>query len=325
MTKKLFITLLISISFCILFSTNNVKATNINEKIEELEEKGLMITEYDAETKQTREIAISEFKQIVSSLYNLNNGNTITTLEGYDPQEKITLKNNLIPYQKSTDDERFNKVINTNAIPCKYTCRLGYRDRNNGFKVGSGSLVGPNLLLTAAHCIYDEKDDNFIYQGWMCYPRYNDAVYQVNGEDVMCSWSKVYTPTEWKNTHENDLDWSLCVLKEDLGLKVGYFSVTAYPSNSSMNNLKVMSLGYSEIGDGLYQYFTLGTINRTEERYFRASSIVNHGMSGGPIVDDFSGNYSLLGVISASYNLNSDVCGVRITTDMLNLIASLRQ
>lgn len=159
---KLFILLLIAIAFSI-FTQNNVNATTTttaNGQIYELNEnsdtiKDDKILEYDARTKETREVDMQELRELNSLLRK----NTDCTM-GYTPK-----KNNLTP---SIIEPRaiFNRVYNVTADPNYITCRVSL---NGNEANGSASLVGKNLALTAAHCIFDSNNN---FYNWECYPAY---------------------------------------------------------------------------------------------------------------------------------------------------------
>ena len=104
--------------------------------------------------------------------------------------------------------------------------------------------------------------------------------------------------------------------------------VNIYSSNSALNNLDVRVLGYP--GDtnygfnpnSIYQYETGDKITNVSDRYFWFTAYSFEGFSGGPIRRT-SDNH-LIGVLSGRNESGNKALGVRITQDMINIMASYR-
>lgn len=277
-----------------------------NDTLNTKEEK---ILKYDAITNQTTEVNMEELKQMTALLTNANDI-SYNSIEAYDPYESVLSRDNY--GTSSATSVIYHKIYDTSSFPNRVTCRIYC---SGG--IGSGFLVGPNLLLTAAHCVINPKN-NSIFTGWVCDPGYNYGAYEGNS----CGWSQIYYSSEWISNHSNEYDWCLCVLEENLGSNLGYFGCQAYGTNSELNNVSVRAFGYPEF-DNQYQYYTEGTTSNAHTNYFNCSAQVVDGMSGGPIVRT-SDNYAI-GLVKGVYELNSsNTYAVRITQSIIDLIRSLR-
>lgn len=329
MTKKIIIkifsvlllTVIISTSFC----TYDVKAVslknetiNSQELVSELNNsneeiaKEEKIMKYDVKTGTTTEIDIEQ----ISALLRKANINVA------EPYGNIaTSKNsNNVPVVLA-DGYGMTQVTNTTSFPYKATCRLTW----NGGGFATGFLVGPNLLLTAAHCVMKTSPSD-AFANWKCYPAYNGGQVAINGTTHSTGWEEIYYSNNWVNYKSNDYDWCLCVLENDLGNDIGaYYGVQAYGSNSGLNNVAVKALGYpgQNVYDGLYQRYSTGTTSNTHARYFDCSARSFEGMSGGPIMRT-SDNY-VVGLVKGAYKNNtSKTYGVRMTQAIVDLINDLR-
>ena len=178
-------------------------------------------------------------------------------------------------------------------------------------------IAGPGVLVTAAHCVMNEDDNDAFFADWVAYPGYtNGSSYQ----GVSSGWSKVYYPNGYKTTHLPQYDWCICILNSPIGNTTGWCGTQSYGSNSEMNGLSVRLLGYPlSPGVGEKQYYTTGTITNTHDLYFDSTAKSVEGFSGGPVTrtsDDY-----VVGINRGHYNSNPDTeVAVRITQDMINII-----
>lgn len=223
-------------------------------------------------------------------------------------------------------DYAYHRVYDTTEYPYISTCKLEIDGREN---VGSGFMVGPNLMLTAAHCLFAE--DNSI-RPWYAYPAYNDGMY----ENYKSGWQVIHTPQIWLDAHEKNpnnvpeayakYDWSLIELDWDMGYGVGCYGCEAYTqSNSELNGVETRLVGYPlSIDWAKHQYFIDSKIFGTQDLFFYCAHANREGMSGGPIMR-YSSKYAL-GIIKGNKsNENMEYTyGVRISQYIIDLILSLR-
>lgn len=208
----------------------------------------------------------------------------------------------------------------SNAV-CKVVCSGG---------VASASLVGNNVALTAAHCVWDAKTKEK-FANWVAYPGYNYGPYKINGVEIKSGWSKAYYSDLWMKDPNGPTayDWAILVLEQNLGNNMLYLNVEA-ESVDSLNNSTVYVLGYPAYGslDGQRLYKSGGTITKVYTNNIAFSAPSGVGFSGGPVV---RANGTVVGVYAGFTNNGAEYTdhgegsmGVRITSSMKNRIESLK-
>lgn len=237
--KKIFIkvlTILVIISISILIINGCVQATSeeqtkpeLNEILES-EEKIMM---YDARTNETTEV---DMEQLRKELARKNSSKIKTT------QDSIRLE----PYIVQSERQYlFRQQFPRHVIELEEVKNTTYRPYNNVCKIktaegksGSGALIGSNIFLTAAHCVFN--DDNEQFKNWQMYPGFNEG----NWQGTNCGWQQVYYSNKWMETHDFNYDWAICVLEKNVGDQLGYFGVAYYNSASSLNEKEIRCYGY---------------------------------------------------------------------------------
>lgn len=290
--QKLLIVLLLISTLLVTFSSYNITlATDelsnndsiyvFDESIDESElieaqsledEKILM---YDAKTGETTEIDMDVVRENITSSYSRStNQTTPTYTNSYDPYAFSSSSEDLI-----STFSIYNEVTSYSTFPYRVTCRLIY-DVYGRTGISTGFLVGPNLLLTAAHCVMNMDDNDATFADWTAYPGYN------NGSSYggyKCGWSEIIFPSAWKGNHNVADDWCLVVLNEPLGSYCGYLGCKSYGNGNQMLNLMVRTVGYAySEGKGMKQYYTNGMIMEVYDGYILSGAMSTGGMSGGP-------------------------------------------
>lgn len=299
---------------------DNIKKSDIQKNtISDKEEK---IIKYDAVTGETTEVNIKLLKE-KNKLLNLTNKNFSST-EPYNPLQ--------LPSKNSTKSSRlmmdsfYTKVTDTIIFPYIATCRIGVTtnmDSDLEIGEGTGFLVGPSMMLTAAHVLYDDEKNNEL-RNFTVYPGYNHGILQIYDKQYSSGWKAIYRSSIWLETHDPEYDWALVELKEDLGNQLGWYGIINYNAVSFLENLKVDILGYpDQLENAKAPYYTTGNIIEVADRYFKVSMGCSKGMSGGPIAPN-SGDYEFYaaGIIKGFINhlLIDQTYGVRITDYLIDLI-----
>lgn len=266
------------------------------------------ITEVDKET----------LVQNISVKFKSNN-QVQTTTSGFKKENILTTAN--------------VRTIHPNAGNLIRMYRPFYSPYNNVCKIttaqgeGSGYLVGPNLLLTAAHCFFDE--DGNILDNWTCYPSYEYGMYN----NLRSGWQEA-TFGDWASSGSAQGDWCVVRLDWNMGDEIGWIGCQSYGTNAEMNEMVVHSAGYpntdqndvnnytyiTQIYNGECQYYSPGNISQTYNGHFEMSAYPVFGMSGGPIV-----NWSTdmaVGINHAMLNNVKTGIGCRIHQEIINVILS---
>lgn len=270
-----------------------------------------VIYKYDKKTDTTTVVDTDE----MLALYNLTRTNES---EGYTPPNQLTTN---WDFNSARNTPNFFFSPNLSVRPYSDTCKI---IAEGGLQHGSGFLVGSNLLLTNAHCVFTDKTFENFYANWTCYPAYDDGAYSDN---LFTGWDTVYYSSGYGSALEsvsNENDWAICVLQSNLGNSQGWFGCRSYGSDSYLEDEPVKQMGYpkNEGFSGKYQYYSIGSITDVRSKSFDANSINHGGMSGGPIVLQSDENYAV-GLIKGRYADNTTY-GVRITSEIIDIINSLQ-
>jgi len=153
----------------------------------------------------------------------------------------------------------------------------------------TGTLVGRNIVLTAAHCITDDNDEltnEVIY----FYPNTIDGKSNMKAVATKATWGGDYP---WSYA-----DWAVLELNEPLGDYYGYMGLMTYSWDLPIT---VNAVGYS----GDFKGGQTAGIHRGCKIYSVTNYTYNHncdhtkGASGGPIYILSEGKRYIIGVIIA--------------------------
>ncbi|MBO3697356.1 S8 family serine peptidase [Roseivirga sp. E12] len=185
--------------------------------------------------------------------------------------------------------------INDSTIsPWRALCRLVMTIKGKTY-YGSGCLIGPQTVLTAAHNVYLEEQASYVkvYAGYD--PKKGNAVGESGVKDMKYpqEWTLKKTPLKY--------DFAMLTLDKPLGKEIGYFGYAMIPNASKLEEFKFNLAGYPFYGDlaGDQLVFTSGNINTVEESHFNYRLDTEKGMSGGPVfVSNREGNHYVVGIHS---------------------------
>ncbi len=126
------------------------------------------------------------------------------------------------------NDDR-NRVKKTKVYPASAATFIFVETGETGARgtpeasLCSGGLVGAaNLVITAAHCVYDYEGGRW-YDDWFVYP---GAKSDSNTPYGVCGWRRVYVHKKWR-TGNPQFDVAAIVLDCDVGDQTGWYGVRA--------------------------------------------------------------------------------------------------
>lgn len=220
---------------------------------------------------------------------------------------------------------KFCRVENMDVYPYKYICKIKGSQSLNG----TGFLVGPKLLLTAAHCVYDSSDtdgDRHSFENWVCYPGYASGT-SIKG--LSTTWRNAYFVDNWMDNATypaNSVsvaqdDWCLLVLDDAIGnVLPGWIVCTS----GVMNNTSIDEYGYPsgepKLIDGRL-YYTSGTTRSVHTNYFETNAQATQGMSGGPVLE--TSNEYAVGIVEGVLNDQNETMSVNLNNTIINIINML--
>lgn len=172
----------------------------------------------------------------------------------------------------------------------------GIFDASECVGMGTAFLVAEDIILTAAHCIWNDAYSDCTRK-ILFYPAmngFNDSYRTTYSTYV------VYTliPSAYKNSQDETQDWALCRIKHDRGNTFGWFGLSSSAgivigSNVSLSGYPGNEQGHPAVTYG-YQYKSTGTVTSKMGYELVSTNYVRSGYSGGPIYDSDGIVYGIL-------------------------------
>lgn len=175
---------------------------------------------------------------------------------------------------KSVITGRWYRVLNTLQDPYTKVCYLkAYY--SNGTNFGTGFVIGPNVVVTAGHIIYDQD------MGWCnsveIIPAQNGSGSQPYG---VFNATLMHTNWEWINDANHDYDWAYLDTDRPIGNTVGWFGLsTGANVNDAVN---VTGYPYNKNGEMWNGPGNITSVTSTRISY---NCDMLSGCSGSPVYD----------------------------------------
>lgn len=223
------------------------------------------------------------------------------------------------------DGDNRTQITNTTQSPYAAICYIeaGFDTNNDGvvdkYVRGSGSLIGPNTVATAAHVIYSQD-----YDVWSSYVRvYPGKNGSTNPYGYTTATRKIISGY-WNSNYDFPMegDWGLIELSNPLGNTCGYLGLSAGMST----NMSVNVTGYPGDKDTVTMWKAPGKILSLEDNYLYHDCDIVAGSSGSPI---YNNSDQLVGInayehyieSTGEYTKNS---GPRLTISLFQYFHSAR-
>lgn len=167
----------------------------------------------------------------------------------------------------------------------------------------SGTLVAPNLVLTAAHCLYLEKRRG----GWYKL-RSHELVFHAGPSDSnrpvkTSAIASIFIPPEYKPEEYSNFDYAFLTLSSELGAELNFINI--YPLDEPIlekivkSSWPVSQAGYGgHMAEQLSVHSNCLVTNDLGENAVFHNCDVLWGDSGSPLLIDFGDGNQILGVCS---------------------------
>ncbi|WP_417459913.1 trypsin-like serine peptidase [Kordiimonas sp.] len=187
----------------------------------------------------------------------------------------------------------------------------------------SGSLIGPDLVLTAAHCLYSRAQEGLVVPGVVHFVAgYHAGGYAGHSKVKSYVVSPAFDGTKGASHETLQYDWALLTLEEPIGESVGFL---AFPSNVTINaDGKVNTVLQSPMitvagypGDRAH-LLSLEENCRIHAAAQRGHVLVTDclsigGDSGGPILQEVDGTWQVIGIQTASTKIRGKVASMGVS------------
>jgi len=211
----------------------------------------------------------------------------------------------------------WKKVDPTQSPHCKVIAlRLG-RDLTgaggtpNAWALGTGFMVGPKTLVTAGHNMW--KPLWGTVQQARAYLKQNSSAF---GSTYYLPHSWMYSPNYCNNNPDDNYDYCIINMQNNIGNTVGYFG---YGTSNSLLGYFTANNGYPNT-DTYFQYLSFGEINSETTFLCQSPATATNGQSGGPVYT--AANQIVYAIIRGGGPTH--VTGVRISNTIYNEIAYMK-
>lgn len=241
--------------------------------------------------------------------------------EGYLPIDNETNKISVLANSNDPNDNR-KIVSNSKTSPYLATGRIVsyyYNVKNNVngyyytiYTLGTGFLEGPNIMATAAHCVYGDVTVNN-YDDGKYNPRFPDVMEFYPGLDGISERNTSYlyyckaktiniTASYYNNTDANN-DWAAVELDRNIGYSTGW---NGKISNWYNKSSKVFTYGYpGDKNDTMW--YAEGKIKSKENGYKYETDVYGvAGQSGSAyFMTDSNNNTYVWGILTHNYTYDN--------------------
>ena len=245
------------------------------------------------DTSMTLVTYIYSTAQTTEQLYTLNTTNTFART-GSTAEDGVMISPAYIsPSGAQTNSTQMTALLedlnngwaqaNVNTAPFSFVVELAFMayDETGTMVVesmGTGFLIAPNVVLTAAHNIYD-KQKNYYSTNMYVYTQRVDSSMSGTFQPVTAVFDKRYI----NNSSEFDYDWALLMLDGDaVAVTGGHFGIGT--NSGTLTGKTVCIAGYDNYADPI-QFWCQGAITASTGRQIDHNIWTKKGNSGAPIYE----------------------------------------
>lgn len=210
------------------------------------------------------------------------------------------------------------RIVNTTKVPFRYICKLEIKRGARNY-VGTGTLVGANKVLTAAHCI---TQGGTTANSVRVIPGKRDSGKSRRSEPFGSVMARRFHYPPQYRTPGDAYDYCVITLASPIGNRAGWWRSIAAWSDQRVRSRKANTAGFPvdrhRAGDHMYwTYNSFASVRGARMEYFHDTY---GGQSGSPIWIRWRSNRTIVGIHSDRDDSATPVAaniGVHITPQIL--------
>jgi protease YdgD len=214
------------------------------------------------------------------------------------------------------------RSVNSSEMPWRAIGRVNIGGRAHC----SGTLVAPSIVLTAAHCVYSRTEKKLVSPGIVHFVAgYSKGEYQghskVSSYIIGTGFDGAKGPSKSNLPH----DWALLTLNQPLGETIGFLTMPKSWSNAAPESAgKKVTLSITpDITTAGYPGDRSHVLSLEEDCRISATAIKGRvlftdcialkGDSGGPILQNSKGIWTVIGLQTSATNRNNKISGIGVS------------
>ncbi len=219
-------------------------------------------------------------------------------------------------YQVIGPDTR-KRIRSTRNVPFRYICKLQIRFPDGSSGGCTGTLVGPNKVLTSAHCL---KKGQMVARHVRVIPGKNGPGRSPRSEPFGAALSsRLHIPAQYRKPADS-YDYAVITLDRPIGRRVGWWRrIRALPDRRLLRR-RLNTAGYPGDQGGDHQYWAFDRVVSVRGRRIEYLNDTYKGQSGSPVWLRWRNFRSIVAIHAARDDPNSPPVanrGVHITPGVL--------
>jgi V8-like Glu-specific endopeptidase len=190
-------------------------------------------------------------------------------------------------------DQHYGEIADPSVWPMSAVGRVNRITRTNERGFCTGTLVAPNLVLTAAHCVFQDSGVRNVVHFVTAVAKGVPSEHSVAKRFII---SPKYVPSEEFHIENVPNDWALIVLTDPLTAKPVPVRALALPQLATAGPF--MHVGYGADRPFLPSVVRNCEVDGLDAQTLRYRCLTNSGYSGAPILAKIDGTYSVIGIVS---------------------------
>lgn len=190
-------------------------------------------------------------------------------------------------------------VGNTTAFPYAAAVSIYVRWANGTVSRGSGTMIGANDVLTAAHVIYNPNYGRAVNISVIAGQNGRDTPFGIYTSAGTNYYRISYATSSSVNAANAATDFAVISLAENLGSRTGTIGLRSNATGTITRNLISYPSAYALSTSNLRQVYISGSTSVTSSNYLNIGNLnTSSGSSGGGIYQILNGTRYINGVVS---------------------------